>query len=260
MSGGLVTRQLVDGVAVVSLNRPEKHNAFNDELSHEWRAGLTWAIDDAAARCILLRGEGPSFSSGRDTTQLGDRPPGVSDHEFVRQAQAVPRRLAACPKPVVAALKGWVLGAAFEIALRADFRIAAPDIRLGLPEVAFGIVPDTGGTQTLTSLVGPSRAKWVIMTGARIGAEDALAWGLVNEVVAFDMLDDRALEVARALASGPPLALATAKRLVDEAWADVVRRGTDHELVAQTSLFSSADYAEAKAARREGRPPRFEGR
>lgn len=258
--GDLVLRDLTEGVAVVSLNRPEKHNAFSDELVAAWRSAVAWAIEERDARCILLRGEGPSFSAGRDLTELGQRAHGESDFEFVRRAQDHKLRLAEAPKPVVAALKGYVLGGALETALWADIRIAADDVQMGLPEIRIGILPDTGGTQLLSVLVGPARAKYLIMTGERVGAAEALAWGLVNEVVSPERLDERAGEVARRLAAGPPLALALAKQLVDQMWTEQVRRGVRQELIAQTALFASEDHREAKAARREDRPPRFRGR
>lgn len=259
--GELVRREVVDGVAVLSLGRPERHNAMNDELIAQWRPALAWAIEGQETRAILLRGDGPSFCSGRDTSELGTRPHGESHLDVVRSAQQLPLRLAECPKPVVAALKGHTLGAGLEIALRADFRIASTTLSAGLPEAAFGLVPDTGGTATLTALVGPSRAKWVVMAGERVGADDALAWGLVNAVVDPDVLDERALALARRLAAAAPMAMAFAKQLIDDAAdAEAVRRGTRAELLAQLALFASEDHAEARTARREGRPPRFEGR
>ena len=257
----LVRRELVDGVAVVSLARPERHNAMNDELIAQWRPALAWAIDEAGARAIVLRGDGPSFCSGRDTKELGVRDDGRSHHDVVAGAQVMPLRLAECPKPVVAALKGHVLGAGFEIALRADFRFCAPDLVAGLPEVGFGLVPDTGGTAALTALVGPARAKWIVVAGERIGADEALAWGLVHRVVPAEQLDDGVLSFATRLAAGPPLAMGFAKQLIDDVGgAADVRRGTRAELLAQLALFVTDDHAEARRARAEGRPPRFEGR
>ena len=255
----VVLRELVDRVAVLSLNRPEKHNAFNDEMIEAWSGAVEWAIGEPDARCILIRGEGRSFSSGRDVTELGRRSKGESDYEFVRRAQDDMMKLSETPKPVIAAIKGYAFGGSFELALRTDIRIASIDATMCFPEVTFGILPDTGGTQLLTMLAGPARAKLLIMTGRRIGAEEAKAWGIVDIVVAPDELDASALDLARGLAAGPPLALAMAKQLVDQFAADAVRRGTRAELIAQTALFASADYREARAAHAEGRPPRFTG-
>jgi enoyl-CoA hydratase/carnithine racemase len=254
-----VLRALVDRVAVLSLNRPEKHNAFNDTMIEAWSAAVSWAIDEPDARCILIRGEGKSFSSGRDVTELGRRTKGHSDYEFVRRTQDEMMRLTETPKPVVAALKGYVFGGSFEIALRADIRIASSDAVMCLPEIGFGILPDTGGTQLLTVLAGPSRAKLLIMTGEKLSAETAFAWGVVDQVVAAETLDETALDLARRLAAGPPLAIAMAKQLVDQLAADGIARGTRAELIAQTALFASDDYREARTAHAEKRAPRFTG-
>ena len=254
-----VLRELVDRVAVLSLNRPEKHNAFNDAMIEAWSSAVSWALDEPDARCILIRGEGKSFSSGRDVTELGRRAKGETDYEFVRRTQEEMMRLSDTPKPVVAALKGYVFGGSFEIALRADIRIASSDAVMCFPEIGFGILPDTGGTQLLTVLAGPSRAKLLIMTGEKLGAETAFSWGVVDQVVAPEELDATALDLARKLAAGPPLALAMAKQLVDQLSADGIARGTRAELIAQTALFASEDYREARAAHAEKRTPRFTG-
>jgi enoyl-CoA hydratase len=255
----LVHRELADRVAILSLNRPSKHNAFNDAMIDAWSEALTWAVEHPDARCIVLRGEGVSFSSGRDVTELGQRAKGESDFEFVRRAQDMMMRLSDTPRPVIAALKGYVFGGSFEIALRADMRIAADDAQMCFPEITFGILPDTGGTQLLTMIAGPSRAKHLIMTGERIGAEQALAWGIVDRVVPAAELDTTVLELARRIAAMPPLAVGMAKQLVDQMHAEQVRRGTRAELLAQTALFASEDHREAKAAHREGRPPLWIG-
>ncbi|MGH2785449.1 MAG: enoyl-CoA hydratase/isomerase family protein [Actinomycetota bacterium] len=256
----VVLRELVDRVAVLSLNRPEKHNAFNDEMIEAWSVAVDWAIAEPDARSILIRGEGASFSSGRDVTELGRRAKGETDYEFVRRAQDDAIKLGEAPKPVIAALKGYVFGGSFELALRADIRVAATGATMCFPEIGFGILPDTGGTQLLTLVAGPSRAKLLIMTGDRIGAEDAKAWGIVDVVVPPEALDATAMDLARSIAAGPPLALAMAKQLVDQLAGDAVARGTRAELVAQTALFASEDYREARTAREEKRPPRFTGR
>jgi enoyl-CoA hydratase len=234
----LIHQRLEDGVAVISFNRPEKHNALTDEMSEAFRDIVAAAVDDPEVRGLLLRGEGRSFSSGRDTTQLGSRPEGESDREYIRRAQLGKRRLLESPKPVVAALKGYVLGGAFETALAADVRVADESAQLGFPEVRYGLVPDTGGTQLVTALAGPAKAKYLIVSGARIHATTALAWGLVDFLVAAHDLDRRALEIAKELAAAPPSAAAAAKALVDRVWGDHVRAGMDAELEAQVTLFA----------------------
>ena len=254
-----IMSELVDGVARISYNRPDKHNALTDEMSRAFREAVAWATSDSKVRCILLRGEGASFSSGRDTSQLGSRPEGQADEEYIRIAQEGKRPLLDCSKPVVAALKGYCLGGAFETALLADLRIGSTDLQVSLPEVQLGLVPDTGGTQLLTDLVGPARAKLMIFTGRRIGAAEALAWGIVDQLVAVDEIDETAMSLAIEIAAAPPLAAAHAKHLVDARRAATLGATLRGELSAQVELFGSADHTEARAARRERRPPRFTG-
>jgi enoyl-CoA hydratase/carnithine racemase len=248
------------GVGVITLNRPDKHNALNDEMSDRLHAAWRWAIESTDVRSVLVRGAGRSFSSGRDTTQLGQRTDGESDFVFVRRHQENRLQQLDCPKPVVAAVRGYALGGAFEMALAADIRICADDARMGFPEVRYGIMTDTGGAPLTTMLAGPSRAKWLLMTGDLIDASQALRWGLVDEVVTADALDEKALELGVKLAAAPPLATAMIKQVVDGMWQGQMHGALRAELLAQSTLFASADYAEAKAARRDNRPPRFEGR
>jgi enoyl-CoA hydratase/carnithine racemase len=237
-----------DGVGVISFNRPERHNAINDALHDAWTAAVSAAIGDPGVRCILMRGEGRSFSSGRDTAELGHRVAGESDLAFVRRHQQARLALLDAPKPVVAAVKGAVLGGAFEIALSADIRIASAETSFGFPEIVFGLIADTGGTQLLTPLIGPSKAKYLLMTGKRIDADTALRWGLVDFVVEPHELDAAALELAGSLAASPPNAVAMTKQLVDHAWAGTVRDGIAQELLGQVALFAGEEHRAAKAA------------
>jgi enoyl-CoA hydratase/carnithine racemase len=256
----LVRTAIDRGVGVISLNRPDKHNALNDELSAALHDAISWACDTTEVRAVLIRGEGPSFSSGRDTTQLGGRPNQESDFAFVRAHQQTRIHQLESTKPFIAAVRGYALGGAFELALVADIRICATDARMGFPEVGYGIMTDTGGAPLATILAGPSRAKWLLMTGELIDAERALQWGLVDQVVAPDQLDEVALGLAVRIAAGPPLAIAMIKQVVDEVWHGPLHGGLRAELLAQSALFTTSDYAEAKAAYREKRPPQYEGR
>ncbi len=237
MASQLVTQHITDGVGVLSFNRPAKHNALSDELLGEWRVALGELFADTEVRCVLLRGEGESFSSGRDTTQLGRRATGESDFAFILREQREALRLRRAGKPIVAALKGWVLGGAFELALHADLRVASTDARLGLPEVGYGIVPDVGGIAILHALAGPERTKRLVMTGTPIDAETALAWGIVGEIVPSDHLDEAAIALARALAAGSTEAVRRSKELVDALTDAAVDEEIARELRAQVELF-----------------------
>ena len=237
------------GVRILSLNRPHRHNALDDATGDALATAFAEAAGDDAVRVILLRGEGPSFCSGRDIAQLGHRASGENDFDFVRRHQN--RRLATvdCAKPVIAALKGHILGGGLELALAADIRIADDTVSMAFPEIKYGLMTDTGGSAFATVLAGPSRAKLMLMTGRRVDADRALAWGLVDEVVAPDALDETALELAREIAGRSTLAISSIKQIVNETWQDTLHSATRSELLAQIALFGSEEYAELKRAR-----------
>lgn len=260
MTDPTVLFEVRDHVGVITINRPHRHNALDDDTSALFTETLQHAISSELTRAILLQGAGRSFCSGRDAAQLGQRNADESDFDFVRHHSDARVRQLACPKPMVAAINGYALGGGLELALGADVRIASTDARLGLPEVNYGLVPDTGGTQTLTSLIGPSRAKLMIIGGQPIDAATALQWGLVDQLVEPDGLHATAFEIAQRFAAAPPMAARMAKQLIDMAWASRINDGMRAELLAQVALFGSHDYAEAKAARLERRSPLYTGR
>jgi enoyl-CoA hydratase/carnithine racemase len=227
-----------EGVGIVSLNRPERHNAIDDETGDALEAALAEVMADDGVRVVLLRGEGPSFCSGRDTTQLGRRTEGDNDFAFLRRHSQRREAQLGQPKPIVAALKGYALGGGLEMALACDMRVAADDIRLAFPEVRYGLVTDTGGSPLTTVLAGPSRAKWMLMTGEYVEAERALAWGLVDQVVAPEALDVTARALCHRLAQVPGQLLAMIKQLVDQTWEAQISAGLRSEMLAQLALFS----------------------
>ncbi|MEZ5709226.1 MAG: enoyl-CoA hydratase/isomerase family protein [Blastomonas sp.] len=248
------------GLAIITLNRPERHNAFNDEMSEAFQPALYEILDDPACVALLIRAEGKSFCSGRDTSVLGHRARDESDFHFVRRAQESRLRMMDSTKPIVAAVKGGAIGGGCELALAADFRIADTSLKMALPEIIYGVLPDTGGTQMMTALIGPSRTKYMVMTGDRIDAQTALEWGAVDFVVQPEELDAKALEIARSLAAKPPIHLAMAKHMIDLMHGPTIRTGTRAELLAQTALFKTDDYQEARAAHREKRAPVYKGK
>ena len=237
------------GVATVSLNRPERHNAVDDELYEQLTTVWQQVLSDPAARVILLRGEGRSFCSGRDITQLGQRAPGESDLGFIRKHIQTRVLQLDSPKPVIAALRGTVLGGGLEMALAADIRIAADDLRMAFPEIRYGLMTDTGGSPLATMLAGPSRAKWLLMTGRKIDADRALAWGLVDEVVSPQQVDHVAAQLAQEIAAGPPDAIAMIKQTVDGLWHGALHAALRAELLGQVALFGGDDYRARKRAR-----------
>lgn len=238
-SARVVLTDISEGVGTLTLHRPQRHNAVDDDMAAELRATMSDLIADDVVRVIVVRGDGPSFCSGRDTSQLGRRREGESDFAFVRRAQDARLAMIDAPKPVIAAVHGHVIGGGMELALAADIRIAATSARFSLPEIRHGLLPDTGGTQVLTTLVGPGRAKIMVMTGRAVDAPTALAWGLVDQLVEPAELDRVVDELAHALAQSDPVTLAMAKQLVNQSWVEDARSGMRQELLAQTAIFAA---------------------
>lgn len=256
----LVLSERDGALHILTLNRPDRHNAMDDAMSALFRARLDEAIEESESSAILIRAVGKSFCSGRDTQVLGHRARDESDFHFVRRHQEGRLRMQESTKPIVAALKGGVIGGGCELALAADIRITDTTLKLALPEILYGVLPDTGGTQMMTALIGPSRTKYMVMTGRSIDATTALEWGAVDFVVSPEELDARALELARDVAAKPPINLAMAKEMVNLMHGPTIRIGTRAELYAQSYLFKTEDYQEARAAHREKRAPSYKGK
>ncbi|KAF0957117.1 enoyl-CoA hydratase/isomerase family protein [Rhodococcus sp. T7] len=236
-------------VRVISLNRPDRHNALDDPTLDELPVALADASADPAIDVILLRGEGRSFCSGRDMSVIDSGESGIdnaryaNNYEYIRAAQDHRLALLGSAKPVVAALKGHVIGGGLELAMAADIRIASTDSKLSLPEVLYGISTDTGGAVLATILAGPSRAKLMLMTGRRIEAQQALAWGLVDEIVEPEALDEAALALCHEIAQRNNPAVQISKQLVDQTWEGAIKNGLRSELLAQVALFADPAFA-----------------
>jgi len=251
----------IDGsLRIITLNRPDRHNAMDDDMSALFQALIGEALEETESNAILIRATGKSFCSGRDTNVLGQRARDESDFHFVRRHQEGRLRMQESTKPIIAALKGGAIGGGCELAIAADIRISDTTLKMALPEILYGVLPDTGGTQMMTALIGPSRTKYMVMTGQKIDAATALDWGAVDFVVAPEELDAKALEVARDIAAKPPINLAMAKEMINLMHGATIRTGTRAELYAQSYLFKTEDYHEARTAIREKRTPHYKGK
>ena len=234
-------------VATVWLDRADKRNALSSALMADLAAALDRVRDDAAVRVVVLRGRGPVFSSGIDHALLMEVMQKAAHVPFAHlhhDLQDVFHRLERMQKPVVAALHRMCVGMALELALACDLRIATADTVLGLPEIAFGIVPDVGGTTRLTREVGPARARELVLTGRLIDAAAAERHGLVHEVAADESALDAA--VARAcerLARHPPVAVGLAKELCRAAAGSSEAVSFRLEGVVQQLLMTQPDLA-----------------
>jgi enoyl-CoA hydratase/carnithine racemase len=211
-------------------------------------------------RAVVWRGNGKSFSSGRDTSELGVRTEDISDFEFIERGHAGTRLFFSLPCPIICALKGWVIGGSFERALLCDMRIAAEGTRMMLPEIGHGVVPDSGGSARLFQMAGHGLVADLALTGRPMDAEEALRHGVVSRVVPTDALDDTALEIARTIAKAPPLTVQLFRRTLSRMGVPAVDASMSEESIAQSLVFASDDYAEMKAARADERSPKYRGR
>lgn len=242
-------KEVKDGVGILTFNKPEVHNAMDDAAQAEITEAFGWAQKNKDVRVVVLRGEGKSFHAGRDVRVMGVRPPGVSHFDFMREGQQNIRTLLDMGKPTIAAMKGACLGGGAEYALCCDIRVSSTDLKFSLPEVKYGLAVDQGGSAMAASLIGPSKTKWLLMTGDSIDAKTAHAWGLSDFLVEPDQLDAKVLEIAAKIAANPNRAVLAAKDLVDEIWADGVRSAIRRELTHQMALFGSEEFAELRAKR-----------
>ena len=256
----LITLEYDGAVAVMSNNRPDKHNAANDAMDRRLFDCLKELQDRDDVRAVVWRGNGKSFSSGRDTTELGIRTEDISDFDFIERGHAGTRRFFALPCPVIVALKGWVIGGSFERALLCDMRIAGKSTRMMLPELGHGGVPDSGGTARLFQMAGHGLAADLALTGRPMDAEEALRHGVVSRVVPDDELDETALEIAHSIAKAPPFTVKMFRQTLSRMATPLVDRSMQEESIAQSMVFASEDYAELKQARADEREPVYRGR
>jgi enoyl-CoA hydratase/carnithine racemase len=206
-----VTRE--GAVCVLTLRREEKLNALSAELERDLGDGLG-REEVRTSGCVVVTGSGRAFSAGADVGELGGRSP-EDVIAYYRETGNVYERIAALPQPTVSAIAGYCLGGGLELALATDFRIADETAVFGFPEVGLGILPSSGGTHRLVRLVGPARAKELILLRERLDAGEALVAGIVTETVPGGTALDRALELARRLAALPALAVSLTKQAID---------------------------------------------
>lgn len=212
---GLISLRREGAVCVVQLERPEKLNALSGALERELRAALT-EPELAGSRAVVLTGSGRAFSAGADISEFADRAP-EAILAYYRETGGVYEAVAALAQPTFSAIHGYCLGGGLELALATDFRIADRTAVFGFPEVALGILPSSGGTHRVARLLGAAKAKQLILLGDRLAADEALAIGLVTEVVAEGAALERAVELAQQVAALPETAVTVTKSAIDAA-------------------------------------------
>lgn len=234
-----VRLEVADGVATLRLDRP-KMNALNAQVQEEIRLAAQEATERDDVKAVVIYGGEKVFAAGADIKEMAEQ----SYTDMVSRSAALQTAFATVariPKPVVAAVTGYALGGGCELALCADVRFAAEDAVLGQPEILLGIIPGAGGTQRLTRLVGPSRAKDLIFTGRFVKADEALRIGLVDRVVPAEQVYDEALAWARQFAGGASFALRAAKEAIDSGLEVDLGTGLEIERQQFAALFATED-------------------
>ena len=270
MSYETIVYEKTDGVAVITLNRPERMNAFTDVMIREWASALDDARLDRDVRAVIVTGNGRGFCAGADLrggsgigeSARADAPPTAADRRnWLRDGvHMVPRAVQLLDKPYIAAVNGSAVGAGMDMASMADLRIASESAKFAMSYVKVGLVPGDGGCYFLPRIVGIAKALEMIWTGDFIDANEALRIGYVSKVVPADDLMPAAMEFAQRLAQGPAVAMQLAKRLVyrglNADWQEAFEMAGSAMAIAQ----STEDAREGPRAFVEGRQPKFIGR
>lgn len=257
-----ITSSTEAGVTTITLNRPDKLNAFSGTMREDLLAALQAAAMDIQTRALVITGAGRAFCAGGDVEYMSGLQKARAEDEFVNLLVAGKRIVTALhtmEKPVIASVNGVAAGAGCNLALACDFRIASQNAKFAQSFVKIGIHPDWGGTYFLPRLVGSARAMELMMTGRLVDAQEALAIGLVERVVPADALVEETTKLARALADGPPIALRRIKQALHKSERNDLESQIDLESRHQREAFLSSDAGEGMAAFFEKRAPKFSG-
>ena len=250
----------IDGpIATITNRNPDKHNAFDDEMDARLFEILAELKGRSDVRVVIWQGEGKSFSSGRDVGSIGNNKTDLTHHQLMSRGVRGIQQLFDLDAVFLVACKGWVMGGSFQRALLCDIRVAAEGTRFRLPEVTHGVIPDTGGMGVLYEMVGHGVVSDMVLTGRILSAEEALAHGIVSRLVPADELDSTVREMAEQIASAPAITVKMARTVIRHLALPQIRSSMEDELIYQTFINKSEDFAEFRAARAEERPPRYTG-
>jgi enoyl-CoA hydratase/carnithine racemase len=267
MTAQHIVSRIEEGILRVTIDRPQKRNALTPEMIEQLAIAIRSADDHPEVRAVVVQGEGPMFSAGIDIGalmeslgQAAEVNPARALRRLAERLQTALNAIEATEVPVIGALHGHLMGLGLEVALAFDLRVASEDCLLSIPESRMGLVADVGGTTRLSRVVGPSRAKDLLLTARSIAADEALSWGLVNRVAPANTHVAAALKLAGEIAANAPLAVGLAKLIVDQG--DGLPKHTQMaiERWAQSQLITTSDVAEAAQAFMEKRPAKFRGK
>ncbi len=246
-------------VATVTINRPNQLNALNKETIEELSNVLTNLEENNGVGVIILTGSGEkAFVAGADIKEFANFNIAQGGELAHKGQQLLFNKIENLTKPVIAAVNGFALGGGLELAMASHIRIASTNAKMGLPEVSLGVIPGYGGTQRLAQLVGRGKAMEMVVTAGMISAEDALSWGLVNQVVAQEELLNKANEIASKILNNSGAAITAAIRAINANYIDGVN-GYDTEIEEFGKCFGTKDFTEGTTAFVEKRKPNFRG-
>ena len=256
---GRVELSVEGPIATITNNNPDKHNAFDDDMDLALFEILRDLRQQPDVRAVIWRGEGKSFSSGRDIGSIGTLKVPLTHHELMRRAHWGIQQLWELDAPVIVAFKGWVMGGSFQRALLCDIRVAAEGTRFRLPELGYGVIPDTGGVGVLYEICGPGLVSDLVLTGRVMTVDEALGHGIVSRVVPEADLDATVREIAEHIAKAPAVTVKMAREVIRHLAVPQLRASMADEMIYQTFVNRSDDFAEMRAARSEDRQPRYTG-
>src|SRR5256885_5053196 len=237
----------VDGsIATITNDNQEKHNAFDDDMDTQLFDILEQLAQRRDVRAVIWRGDGKSFSSGRDVGSIGTMQVPLSHHELMRRGHRGIQRVWDIDAPVIVACKGWVMGGSFQRALLCAIRVAAEGTRFRLPELTYGVIPDTGGMGALFEACGPGLVSDLVLTGRVMPVEEAFAHGIVSRVVPADELDATAREMAEQIAAAPAGTVKMGRQVIRHLTQPQLRSSMADEMIYQTFINRSDDMAELR--------------
>lgn len=256
---GQVRLEMDGPIAIITNDNQEKRNAFSDEMDKQLFDILGDLRSTAGLRAVIWRGEGHSWSSGRDVGSIGNDTTGLTHHELMSRGHRGIQQLFELDAPVIVPIQGWAIGGSFQRALLCDIRIASEDAKFMLPEAGHGVIPDTGGVGRLFQMCGHGVVSDMVLTGRSLDAQEAMALGIVSRVVPREELDATALEMAKKIAAAPAVTIKLARRVIKHLAEPEIVTSMADELIYQTFINKSEDFAEFRAARAEGREPNYRG-
>ncbi len=246
-------------IAIITNDNQEKRNAFDDDMD----VALFNALDELKhrpdIRAVIWRGEGKAWSSGRDVGSIGQQDIPMSHHDLMARGHRGILAIFDIQAPIIVPIQGWAIGGSFQRALLCDIRIAAEGARFMLPEVGHGVIPDTGGVARLYQMCGHGVTSDMVLTGRAMDAQEALAHGIVSRVVPAEELDATAREMAEQIAAAPAVSVKMAREVIRHLALPQIRSSMNDEMIYQTFINRSDDFAEMREARDANRPPNYSG-